>query len=66
MVVQREEGAMLRRIAIGQVLLALLVAPPATAQDYKKGLAAALLGLLLQGGIYKLRTKFDAANAWAA
>ncbi len=56
---------MLRRIAIG-VVLALLMAVSATAQDFEKGLEAALLGLLLQGGIYKLRTKFDAANAWAA
>ncbi len=56
---------LIRRTAIG-VVLALLVALPATAQDFKKGLEAALLGLLLQGGIYKLRTKFDAANAWAA
>ena len=56
---------MLRRIAIG-VVLALLMAVSATAQDFEKGLEAALLGLLLQGGIYKLRTKFDAANTWAA
>ena len=56
---------LIRRTAIG-VVLALLVALPATAQDLEKGLEAALLGLLLQGGIYKLRTKFDAANTWAA
>jgi hypothetical protein len=38
-VVRREVAAMLRRIAIA-LILALLVALPAIAQDFQKGLAA--------------------------